>query len=121
MTGAVQVVAGSSVSTAPAEDAVYTSPGTYTFVPEVGVTSVCVVCVGGGGDDGGGGGGLGWKNNITVIPGNSYTVVVGGASGTSYFINTSTCAGYGNGGGYVGTGGGSGGAGGSGEIGRAHV
>jgi len=26
---------------------------------------------------GGGGGGLGYKNNITVTPGNSYTVVVG--------------------------------------------
>jgi len=29
----------------------------------------------------GGGGGLGWKNNITVVPGQSYTVVVG-AGGT---------------------------------------
>tara|TARA_R100001460_G_scaffold10888_1_gene25569 strand:- start:1959 stop:2879 length:921 start_codon:yes stop_codon:yes gene_type:complete len=37
---------------------------------------------------GGGGGGLGYKNNITVVPGNSYTVVVGaggsgGASGAT--------------------------------------
>lgn len=31
---------------------------------------------------GGGGGGLGWKNNISVMPGNSYTVVVGGGGGT---------------------------------------
>lgn len=31
---------------------------------------------------GGGGGGLGWKNNIPVVPGNSYTVVVGGGGGT---------------------------------------
>jgi hypothetical protein len=30
---------------------------------------------------GGGGGGLGWKNNIAVTPGQSYTVVVG-AGGT---------------------------------------
>lgn len=28
---------------------------------------------------GGGGGGLGYKNNIAVTPGNSYTVVVGAA------------------------------------------
>lgn len=32
---------------------------------------------------GGGGGGLGWKNNIAVTPGNSYTVVVGGGGGTN--------------------------------------
>ena len=36
-----------------------------------------------------GGGGLGWKNDISVIPGNDYTVVVGtqassGNSGTHY-------------------------------------
>lgn len=128
----------------------YTSAGTYSFVAPAGVNSVCVVCVGGGGGGllgsssggGGGGGGLGWKNNIAVIPGQSYTVVVGQAGavdtdaanqitvntdgGTSYFINTSTVAGFGGGkaywvdsvgsysgagGGYVGDGGGSGGAG----------
>lgn len=32
---------------------------------------------------GGGGGGLGWKNNIAVTPGNSYTVQVGGGGGTN--------------------------------------
>ena len=54
---------------------VYSSPGTYSWTAPVGITSVCVVCVGGGGggDNGfnrngsrtygsGGGGGLGWKN-----------------------------------------------------------
>ena len=92
----------------------YTTAGTYTWVAPAGVTSVCVVCVGGGGggswhnnnSTGAGGGGLGYKNNISVTPGNSYTVVVGnggaGASvfntagsngGESYFINTSTVRG----------------------------
>ncbi len=38
---------------------------------------------------GGGGGGLGYKNNITVVPGNSYTVVVGagGARGATAAID----------------------------------
>lgn len=125
----------------------YTTPGTYTFTAPPGVTSVCVVCVGGGGGgmyyyyssssytysmNGGSGGGLGWKNNIPVVPGNTYTVVVGaggsqgayssGSSngGSSYFISSSTVAGNGGGygrynqsragGTYVGDGGGNGGA-----------
>ena len=105
----------------------YTTPGTYSWVAPSGVTSVSVVAVGAGGGNagsgqGGGGGGLGYKNNITVIPGNSYTVVAGqggtGQSGTSsYFIDTSTVAGFGGGrqvgitggGSYVGDGGGQGG------------
>jgi len=123
----------------------YTIPGTYTFVCPPDVTSVSVVCIGGGGQSGsskatdstgGGGGGLGYKNNINVIPGNSYTVVVGEGGkyddahlsgiggGDSYFIDKTTVAGlggkggitYGNpgaGGGYVGDGGGNGGAGGA--------
>ena len=120
----------------------FVMPGTYTWVCPPGVTSVCAVAVGGGASGyrtwanyGGGGGGLGWKNNIPVSPGTSYTVVVGDggrdrngqSGGTSYFINTSTVAGYGGGnqssgaqtggpnsngtygGGYVGDGGGAGG------------
>ena len=65
----------------------YTTPGTYSWTAPAGVTSVCVVCVGGGGSgawqtnaispQGGSGGGLGWKNNIAVTPGQTYTVVVG--------------------------------------------
>jgi hypothetical protein len=125
----------------------YITPGTYSWIAPDGVTSVCVVAVGGGASGGcsvaqstgtnlyaGGGGGLGWKNNITVVPGNTYTVVVGagglphepraefgnpvqGELGEdSYFINTSTVMG---GGGrndntfstYVGDGGGRGGRG----------
>jgi hypothetical protein len=115
---------------------------TCSWTVPTGVASVNVVAVGGGGGgegdtgggDGGGGGGLGWRNNISVTPGVTYTVVVGaggaaganGANGSaSYFINTATVAGFGGaggveeaaggaaGGGYVGAGGGSGGAGGA--------
>lgn len=111
----------------------YTTPGTYSWTAPARVTSVSVVCVGGGGAGntgwwGGGGGGLGWKNNIAVTPGQSYTVVVGApgnnvapptGGGSSYFINASTVAGLGGGGGtaagiagggWVGDGGGNGGA-----------
>jgi hypothetical protein len=70
----------------------YTTAGTYTWVAPTGVTAVSVVVVGGGGGGanggcfsrGGGGGGLGYKNNVSVTPGNSYTVVVGaGGTGTA--------------------------------------
>jgi len=128
----------------------FTTPGTYSWTVPTGVTSVCVVCVGGGGGGGtvgsggspgaGGGGGLGWKNNIAVTPGQTYTVVVGGggngqqqggiplagrsptAGGDSYFISAATVKGGGgsasgnfSGGNFVGDGGGNGGAGGSGS------
>lgn len=127
----------------------YTTPGTYSWTAPAEVTSVCVVCVGAGGGGaqetmyarGGGGGGLGWKNNISVVPGQSYTVQVGSggsvtvgiagagqAGGNSYFIDVSTVAGFGGDGGtqqtgdifgglggtYVGDGGGNGGQGGAG-------
>ena len=117
----------------------FTTAGTYTWVAPVGITSVCVVAVGGGGAsggwNGGSGGGLGWKNNIAVTPGSSYTVrvgaggtkvngaVAGSAGGDSYFINTTTVKGGGGAGGaqgfdapaaaggtYTGDGGGNGGA-----------
>jgi len=60
----------------------YTTAGTYSWTCPAGVTSVSVVCVGaggGGGDNsnGGSGGALAYKNNIAVVPGNSYTVYVG--------------------------------------------
>ena len=97
----------------------YTTFGTYSWVAPAGVTSVCVVCVGGGSYKGAGG--LGWKNNIVVIPGNSYSVRVGNASPftgsnglSSYFISDATVSGGGGiwngaGGGFIGTGGGNGG------------
>ena len=117
----------------------YTSAGTYSWTCPSGVTSVSVVCIGGGGGGngggygvggagGGGGGGLGYKNNISVTPGQSYTVVVGGGGagdywngppystdpadngGDSYFIDATTVKGGGGGGGN----GNSGAAGGSG-------
>lgn len=108
-----------SMSLTTAGQQAYTTPGTYSWTAPSGVTSISVVCVGGGGSGGstgtgGGGGGLGWKNNITVVPGQSYTVVVGAggavvtggpvngnAGGQSYFINTSTVRGAGGGGGLL--------------------
>ena len=108
--------------------AIFTQTGNKTWTCPANVYSVCVVCVGGGrpgyfvsgGSTGGGGGGLGYKNNITVVPGNNYTVKVGSTSqGQSYFISAQTVCGNGangrQGGGYVGDGGGNGGQGGSGQ------
>ena len=71
-------------------EATFSSAGTYSWIAPAGVTEVKAVAVGGGGSGGhyfgwgGGGGGLGWKNTISVIPGNAYTVVVGaGGTGNS--------------------------------------
>jgi len=120
---------GQCKSTLPTNgQAEFTTPGSYTWVAPPDVTSVSVVAIGGGGggsasvtgsDDNewsaGGGGGLGYKNNISVTPGQSYTVVVGyggtgapngpqttaegkgGQGGDSYFIDTSTVKGGGAG------------------------
>ncbi len=93
----------------------YTTPGTYTWVAPAGVTSVSAVCVGGGGSigvyfdgasyymNGGAGGALAYANNISVTPGNSYTVVVGGMGavnggrgGNSTFNGSSCGAGGGS-------------------------
>ena len=109
----------------------YTTPGSYTWTCPANVTKVSAVSIGGGGggesDDfkAGGGGGLGWKNNIPVIPGQTYTVVVGDGGtqsaaggndgGDSYFINATTVKGgkgkgaNQGGGDFVGDGGGNGG------------
>ena len=95
----------------------YTSAGTHQWLCPAGVYSVSVCCIGGGGagQDGwanpaGGGAGLGWKNQISVTPGQSYVVSVGaggtsspssGAAqmkgGDSYFISVATVAGMGGG------------------------
>lgn len=95
----------------------YNSSGTYSWTAPTSVTSVSVVAIGGGGagqdnwaNPAGGGAGLGWKNNITVVPGTAYTVVVGGRGistsssgatqlkgGDSYFISLATVSGYGGG------------------------
>jgi hypothetical protein len=87
----------------------YTTPGTYTWTVPQGVTSISAVAVGGGGGGsqqssggtGGVGGSLSFVNNISVIPGDEYTVVVGsggttgGSSGgntggTTYLMNNAT-------------------------------
>lgn len=90
--------------------AVYTSSGNYTWVAPTGVTKVSIVAIGGGASAGRGGS-LGYKNNLTVTPGSSYTVVVGNANATSRFECTVkgsggavSCAPF-----YVGDGGGLGG------------
>lgn len=106
--------------------------GTYAWTCPPNVTSVCVVCIGGGSSSrgsqwssyAGNGGGLGWKNNIKVEPGKTYTVQVGKAGdgfpssyagGVSFFIDTATVFGggasNGSGGGWGGDGGGNGGTG----------
>ena len=116
----------------------FTEVGTYQWIAPSGVFQVSAVCIGGGGNGGvqefsssggaGGGGALGWKNNISVTPGQSYTVVVGGTALDSYFITDTTVKGGkggnaedsgtstftgGTGGNYVGDGGGNGGNGGN--------
>lgn len=122
-----------SVSSGPVGQAFYGfGNGTYAWTCPPGVTSVSVVCIGGGSSNqgttwsayAGGGGGLGWKNNITVVPGQTYTVVVGKGGdlqgstpngGDSYFSSPSLVKGGGatgySGGSYVGDGGGNGGTG----------
>jgi hypothetical protein len=116
----------------------FTTAGSYSWVAPSGVTSVSVVAVGGGGATGfsgaPGGGGLGYKNNYSVTPASSYTVVVGArgsgssSGATSYFVSTGVVSGGGGqaptsggpcylgaaGGTYSGDGGGNGGAGGNG-------
>ena len=121
-------------------NAEWITPGNYNWTCPVGVTSVSAVAVGGAGfymgynngGSGGGGAGLGWRNNITVVPGQTYSVRVGdhsdgGSSGwehgqDSYFIGAGTSvtggggrgAGVnvgGNGGSFDGDGGGNGGKG----------
>ncbi len=99
-------------------DAVFATPGTHTWVCPEGVTSVSAVAVGAGCQgsinvfNGSGGGGLGWRNNIEVTPGESYTVQVGRDNypgGDSWFKDTATVLGGGGqsnvGGTYVGDGG----------------
>jgi hypothetical protein len=100
----------------------YSSPGTYSWVCPSEVYYVNAICVGGGASGAitfrsstafaGGGGGLAWRNNIPVIPGNSYTVRVGAggggrglaytaysgvAGGDSWFIDETTVLGGGGG------------------------
>lgn len=60
-------------------------PGTYQWVCPPGVFSVCALLIAAGGNggvvgttpSGGYGGGCRWQNNIPVVPGEVYTIVVG--------------------------------------------
>jgi hypothetical protein len=71
---------------------IFNAAGTYSWTVPPNVTSICVEVWGGGGSGGmgsgsvagggGGGGGYGYQCFL-VIPGTTYTVTVGGASGTS--------------------------------------
>ena len=73
---------------------VYDVPGTYSWICPPGLTSICIVAVGGGGGggtsttpggggSGGGGGALAWMNNLEVVPGDVYTIIVGAGGGGS--------------------------------------
>jgi len=82
---------GSITTPIPPGSQSYTTTGTYTWIAPTNVTSVSIVAIGGGAGGhstyfccggyfstvGGGGGTLAYKNNRTVVPGNSYRVVVG--------------------------------------------
>lgn len=70
---------------------------TYSWVVPAGVTSISMVCVGGGGAAGssvtvgairsaggaGGGGALAYRNNISVTPGSTITIIAGGGGATA--------------------------------------
>lgn len=74
----------------------YTTAGTYTWTCPAGVTSVSVVCIGAGGtvdtSYGGCAGSLAYKNNITVTPGQNYTIVVGATNTATTSSGTSLAA-----------------------------
>lgn len=65
--------------------ATWTVPGTYQWVVPDDVNSICFLLVGPGQQGevnganafGGSGGGVRWKNDVTVVPGSTITVVVG--------------------------------------------
>lgn len=100
------------------DEKLYATPGTFTWIVPSYVHKVHVVLVGGGGagsgrGGGGGGGALRFGNNIVVVPGQGFQVVVGDA-GTPTSYNTGgdgqpssfvdVVAGGGNGGVYNSTG-----------------
>lgn len=65
--------------------------GSHTFTPGAGVVSVSVCCIGSGSNVFylKGSGGLAWASNVTVTPGNNYTVNVGDGNNRtgSYFVH----------------------------------
>lgn len=88
----------------------YTAPGTYSWTVPNGVTSISVAAIGGGGGSsqkpsggtGGGGAQLKYVNNVSVTPGQVYSIVVGnggvtgGDFGTSGQFTTMTLVSNGN-------------------------
>jgi hypothetical protein len=96
-TGPASAASNSITPTAVTGQQAFTTPGLFTWVAPSGVTSVSAVAVGGGTYVGGGA--LGYRNNITVVPGTSYSVRVGNDLANcsnvsqSFFINTSTVRG----------------------------
>ena len=106
--------ASNSVTPVAPTCAVYTTPGSYSWVAPACVTSVAVVVVGGPNNNGTGGA-LAYRNGYSVTPGNSYTVVVtnnacsGGTNLSSFAYPSGAYAGQanyrsGDGGGNGGTG-----------------
>jgi hypothetical protein len=106
----------------PVGGVIFTTTGSHSWTAPDGVTSVCVVCIGGGGGgmyynstgsantyamNGGAGGALAWLNDYPVVPGDSYSIVVGAggsggaysagstSGGGSYAFATSICRAYG--------------------------
>lgn len=84
----------------PVGQAHFDRPGTYHWICPEGVTEVSVAMVGGGGSGEshsnvnsrycGQGGHLRWKNNVKVVPGQTYSIRVGESSTGRY--NTSSSA-----------------------------
>lgn len=100
----------------------FSTAGSHSWTCPNGVTEATVECWGGGGNGGhssgtsgggGGGGGAYSLQTVSVTPGDSYPLVVGGAAGDSYFVDVSTVLAKGGANG-SGTTGGTGGAAGSG-------
>jgi len=91
--GPFSAASGSVTPVAPPigqQDYSSTSVSTFTWVAPAGVTSISLLLIGAGGPGLGGGynnrysatggGALAYKNTLTVVPGNSYTVKVGPAN-----------------------------------------
>jgi hypothetical protein len=80
---------------------VFTGVGVYDWICPESVRSVSVVCIGGGGGgsagpdvlgfgSAGGGGSLAYRNNIPVIPGETYQIVVGAGGDNHVVLNGTT-------------------------------
>lgn len=79
----ISATGGGGGTTSPVGEASFTTAGSYSWTVPTGVTTASVVAVGGGGGGSvneqgtGGGGALAYKNNISVVPGTSISIVVG--------------------------------------------